>query len=89
MVPQLAKADILTETPEPMGPGRDSTFEWDAIGKGRHTPLQKATLIYGVVRYRDIFHKSRETWFCYQLIGDGAHRKFIRVSSPPEYSKHT
>jgi hypothetical protein len=59
------------------------------MGKGRHTPLEKATLIYGIVRYRDIFHKSRETWFCYQLLGYRNHRSLIRIGRNPEYNKNT
>ncbi len=87
-IPQLAKEDILDKGMDPVGPGKEDNFEWSATGNGRHS-IQTATIIYGVVKYRDIFGESRETWFCYQLVGDRAHRKLNRVFCGPEYSKHT
>jgi hypothetical protein len=88
LIPQLAKEDILEEGVDPVGPGKDDAFEWNATGNGRHS-INTVTIIYGVVRYRDIFWESRETWFCYQLIGYQGNRKLIRVFCGPEYSKHT
>jgi hypothetical protein len=88
-IPQLAKGDILDEGNDPVGPGKDAEpFEWNASGNGRHS-TQTQTIIYGVVRYRDIFGEGRETWFCYQLVGCQGNRKLIRIFCGPEYSKHT
>lgn len=87
--PILTPSDIIQSEIEPMGPRRDSTFKWDAIGEGRHSPTTAATLIYGVVKYRDIFDKQRETWFCYQLTGYKTQRKMARIPGSPEYNKST
>jgi hypothetical protein len=88
-IPQLTKEDILDEGMDPLGPGKDAApFEWNASGNGRHS-IQTHTIIYGVVKYRDIFGEGRETWFCYQLIGYQGNRKLIRIFCGPEYSKHT
>lgn len=88
-VPQLTKEDVIDEVVEPVGPGKDSTpSEWNATGNGRHS-TQTSTIIYGVVKYLDIFGENRETWFCYRLIGYQGNRKLIRISCGPEYSRHT
>jgi hypothetical protein len=43
---QLTSADIIQNAPEPLGPGRETVFKWDAMGEGRHS-IKTATLIYG------------------------------------------
>jgi hypothetical protein len=86
--PELAKEDILADELEPMGPGKDNVFTWDINGKGYHS-IDTATLIYGVVRYSDIFENNRETWFCYQLTGYKTNREMIRITGEPEYNKNT
>jgi hypothetical protein len=89
LIPVIGPNDIIQNQPDPLGPGRDSVFKWDATGEGQYSPLQAATLIYGVVRYRDIFNNDRETWFCYQMMGYKTNRKLVRVAAPPEYNKNT
>ena len=86
--PELASEDILADGLEPMGPGKDNVFTWDINGKGSHS-IDTATLIYGVIRYTDIFTNNRETWFCYQLTGYKTNRKMIRITGEPEYNKNT
>jgi hypothetical protein len=87
--PQLTGEDVLSRTPEPIGPGKDSVFKWDASGRGSHSPFGAATILYGVVKYQDVFRENRETWFCYQLTGDAAHRELIRINAPPNYTTYT
>jgi hypothetical protein len=86
--PELSREDILADDLEPMGPGKDNVFVWDINGKGYHS-IDTATLVYGVVRYTDIFKNKRETWFCYQLTGYKNSRKVIRVTGELEYNKNT
>jgi hypothetical protein len=89
-IPELARGDILgdADAVEPLAPGRDFKLDWIATGIGRHS-IQTATLIYGMVKYRDIFEKDRETWFCYQFVGYRTQRKLIRVMAAPGYNKNT
>jgi len=88
-IPELTEEDIIDKGYDPVGPGKDAIpFTWDATGTGKHS-TRTATIIYGVVRYADIFRENRETWFCYQLVGDAAHRKLTRIYCGPDYSKQT
>jgi hypothetical protein len=86
--PELAREDVLADELEPLGPGKDNIFTWDINGKGYHS-IDTATLIYGLVRYTDIFKNNRETWFCYQLTGYRTNREMIRITGEPEYNKNT
>jgi len=88
VTPKLAKEDILEEGFDPLGPGKDAVYEGNITGTGRHS-TQTATIIYGVVKYRDIFGENRETGFCYQFSGYQGNRKLVRIFCGPEYSKQT
>ncbi len=62
-IPELNTQDVIQDGPEPLSPDSKPTiFVWYAVGKGKHS-IAQLTIIYGVVRYRDIFGKQRETCF--------------------------
>jgi hypothetical protein len=87
--PMLGEDDIIQYGPEPIGPEEVTTFEWrHPKGNGRHS-IQTLTLVYGVVKYRDIFGKGRETWFCYRMMGYRTNRQFVRLPGHPKYNRNT
>jgi hypothetical protein len=86
--PSLSSKDVVQHEPEPLGPGGSSKKVLDIQGEGRHS-LTTSTLVYGVIRYRDIFEKDRETWFCYQMSGYRTNYLLTRISGNPEYNRNT
>ena len=87
--PALGWDDIIQHGPEPVAPEQVTIFEWKhPKGNGRHS-IKTLTLVYGVVKYRDIFGKERETWFCYRMMGYRTNREFVRLPGHPEYNKNT
>jgi hypothetical protein len=48
--------------------------------------LWAMAVIYGVVRYHDVFGKGRETFFGYRLT---IRNRFERLSGYPEYNNNT
>ncbi len=82
--PQLQGAEISYDPePLPVG-GPESIQNWSLIGDG-WAGEGRFTLIYGVVKYRDVFSPSRETWFGYMVKSDG---RLERIAHP-EYNKNT
>jgi hypothetical protein len=82
--PELRGAEISYDL-EPLAVGgRDSIQHWSLIGDG-WAGMGAATLIYGVVKYRDVFSPSRETWFGYMVAADGS----LAPVAHPEYNKNT
>jgi hypothetical protein len=89
-VPQLTSEDIIQHDLEALPPdGKPNSFVWDASGKGNRLMTRSLTIIYGVVRYRDIFNKQRETWFGYRVVGYKTNRQFVRLAGHPKYNRHT
>jgi hypothetical protein len=83
--PQLQGAEISYD-PEPLAVGGADSFQhWSLIGDG-WAGEGRFVLIYGVVKYRDVFSPSRETWFGYIVKPDG-HR--LERIAHPEYNKNT
>jgi len=86
--PNWDKLEIVETSPVPLGTGQaqphTERFEFRAIAQG-HEQLGKMSIIYGIVKYRDIFGKERRTTFGYRLTTD---RKFVRLEYP-EYNHHT
>ncbi|HZC21838.1 MAG TPA: hypothetical protein VE866_00750, partial [Candidatus Binatia bacterium] len=76
--PELSLKDIVDNRVEPVGPKSESKFTWNPTGTGRQT-IEKLAVIYGVVRYRDIFEQNRETWFAYRMDGFRNARSFTRL----------
>jgi hypothetical protein len=82
--PLLQGAEISYD-PEPLAvDGSESFQHWSLTGDG-WAGAGRFTLIYGVVKYRDVFSPSRETWFGYIVKPDG---RFERIAHP-EYNKNT
>src|ERR1700675_2736329 len=60
--PVIATSDIISNESEPVAPGEPAaSVDWQPIADGRHIILTTHAVFYGVVKYRDIFGKSRET----------------------------
>lgn len=87
--PRLESTEIIQVGPEPIGIGealpREVRSPWipEAIG---HQELGKISVVYGVVRYRDIFDRRHETVFGYRITPSG---EFVRIENRPEYNKNT
>ena len=86
--PQFDKDNVIDDKLESVGPGQDCKVSWNPVGTGRRT-TDKVALIYGVVRYSDIFNKNRETWFGYKLDGFSNARSLSRLSGHPDYNKYS
>ena len=86
--PNLESAEFIQAGPTPIGTGRAFPhtdilpFEPVAMGHQEHG---KMSVIYGIVKYRDIFHERRETTFAYRIL-DG---ELKRLEGYPEYNKNT
>jgi hypothetical protein len=86
--PNLESAEFIKAGPIPIGTGRALThtdaLQFQPVAAGRQQD-ERMAVIYGIVRYRDIFGKHRETTFGYR-IADGEIR---RLEGYPEYNKNT
>ncbi len=82
--PQLEDADAFQDEPEPLAeiPSRCH----HVVEPRPVNPSGPTTFIYGVVKYRDIFNRSRETFFGYRHDPTG---KLERIAGYPEYNKNT
>jgi len=84
--PPLEKADIIQHGREPLGVGRidepitRQTAMPLAEGQAEHGQL---SIIYGAVKYRDVFGKRRITTFGYQVTMDF---KLKRLEGYPKYN---
>jgi hypothetical protein len=87
--PDLTSAEFIQAGPEPIGIGKalphTNHISWQAIGAG-HEGLGKMMVVYGVVKYRDIFNKHRETTFGYRITPS---RELVRLEGSREYNRHT
>jgi hypothetical protein len=86
--PYIGPDTLVQNEPEPIAPGKPSTWSGSITGKGHHS-LDTMTVVYGVVKYRDIFGKNRETWFAYRVVGYKTNRQLVRLANYPQYNKHT
>jgi hypothetical protein len=82
--PDLESAQVIQAGPIPIGPNREDELHFEPKAL-RHHESSKMTVIYGAVRYRDIFGKQRQTTFAYRVL-DGQLR---RLEGYPEYNKNT
>jgi len=83
--PDMSSAEIIQHEPEPMAAGASSTYKWSTVCEGRHGP-HTCTLLYGIVKYRDIFEKERETRFGYFLT---VNNELERLAKFPRYNLNT
>ena len=88
--PPLDQADYVQVEPEPVTPGKDSKNDYSPT---IHLPRPKQdgelVVLFGVVRYRDIFDEIRETTFGYSISLYGGTRKRLFAHTHPEYNKNT
>lgn len=88
--PVIAPTDIINDEFEPVAPGEAATsIHWEPLADGRHVILTTRAVFYGVVKYRDIFGNSRETWFGCELKGHRNGRRLERLAGFPEYNRAT
>ncbi len=83
--PDLTSAEFVHAVPEPIGVGKANQISWPATATG-HESLGKMMVVYGVVKYRDIFDKPRETTFAYRITPS---TELVRLEGKREYNKHT
>ena len=83
--PELASAESVRAGPEPIGVGKTNQIAWMATATGHESP-GKMMVVYGVVKYRDIFDKLRETMFGYRITPS---RELVRLEGKREYNKNT
>jgi len=86
--PNLELTELIEASPTPLGTGQalphTERLSFPITAQG-HEELGRMNVIYGVVKYRDIFGKNRKTTFGYRLTPD---RRFVRLEYA-EYNKHT
>jgi hypothetical protein len=82
--PELRSAQVIQTGPMPLGPGQTDELRFVPVAKGRQEEGKNA-VIYGVVRYRDIFGKHRQTTFAYKLLNN----ELSRLEGYPEYNRNT
>jgi len=87
--PPLESADIIQVGPEPLGIGKtdEPVTRQDAmpIAEGQAEDRQ-LSVIYGIVRYRDIFGKRRSTTFGYHITSS---LELKRLEGYPAYNENT
>lgn len=88
--PNLTATEFLQVATEPIGTGKGALphtteLHWDSLAKG-HQQTGEMMVIYGMVKYRDIFNKPRTTRFAYRITPD---MKFIRLENYPKYNENT
>ncbi len=79
---EFREGDYFFFGPEPIGIETESTITTTLTCKGQRE-LGKALLVYGIVKYRDIFSPDRETRFGYMITNTHLHRiASVRLSIP-------
>ncbi len=86
---------LLDQTPvrdagiEPLAPDKESVWSVQPGCEG-HADFGKITIIYGVVKYRDIFNEMRETTFGY-MVGPSRElkRELERIPGVVAYNRYT
>ncbi len=83
--PDLSSAEFVQTGLQPIGVGGANQSPWQATAKGHEAPGKMMT-VYGIVKYRDIFDKPRETTFGYRITPS---RELVRLEGKREYNRHT
>jgi hypothetical protein len=83
--PELQLVPVSDPILEPIATSGKSTWHAEPGCKGK-PDVGKITIIFGMIKYRDIFNKTRETRFGY-MVSPG--RDLERIPSYPEYNKYT
>ena len=82
--PDLESAQVIQAGPTPIGPGREDEVQFVPVAKGSQED-SKIAVIYGDVKYRNIFGKNRQTTFGYRLLTT----ELTRLEGYPEYNNNT
>ena len=86
--PNLESAQSIQAGPRPIGPGQGPSHmdSWHFVAEAMgHQKQGEMTVIYGLVKYRDIFSRRRETTFGYRVLNG----ELTRLEGYPEYNKNT
>jgi hypothetical protein len=84
--PDLSGTIVFQAEPELLAGGQESHRHFDIGGNPRE--FGKTTIIYGIVRYRDVFDRDRYTTFGYMLSPDKPPR-IERIPNYPQYNENT
>jgi len=86
-IPDLTATKIFDDRLEPLAAGKESLRKKDEyFSVPGHQSLDEWVVLYGVVRYRDVFGRNRQTTFGYEVtIGD----RIERLSGYPKYNENT
>jgi hypothetical protein len=85
--PDLQKMHTMQFSPEPIKSGKESIPTNGAMGCRGHLNDSQTLIMYGVVRYRDVFSEDRETfWGYYWKLGHGPGLPRL---AEPDYTKRS
>jgi hypothetical protein len=84
--PNWETVDIIQSEPEPVPVGKKSKPKDQGLHCNKGRDFGKMMVVYGIVKYRDIFAADRSTSFGYEVRVDGA---LERLACYPEYNKNT
>jgi len=85
--PDLQKMHTMQFSPEPIKSGKESIPTDGAMECRGHLNDSQTLIIYGVVRYRDVFSEDRETfWGYYWKLGHGPGLPRL---AEPDYTKRS
>jgi hypothetical protein len=82
--PHFESAQFSQAGPIPIGTAQSDSVPFEPTAVGRQEE-NKLTVIYGIVKYRDIFGKRRRTTFAYRILNG----ELRRLEGYPEYNKNT
>ena len=85
--PDLNATRVFDSRAEPLAAGKESQRKKDEyFSAPGYQSLDEWMVLYGVVRYRDVFGRERQTTFGYEVtIGD----QIERLSGYPKYNENT
>ena len=84
--PNWATVEIIQTEPEPLSVGETGLAKDEGLTCNKGRDFGKMTVVYGLVKYRDVFAADRATSFAYIIRADG---KLERLPGYPEYNKNT
>lgn len=86
VTPNWDAVPVIQSEPEPLSVGEASAPKDEALVCNKARDSEKMIVVYGLVKYRDVFSPGRTTSFAYKIRVDG---KFERLSGYPEYNMNT
>jgi hypothetical protein len=88
-VPQMDGAEVLNYIEPLTANGPESKLRRRPCCEGLVQPEGPVLLVYGVVKYRDVFRMNRETWFGYEISGAASDPRLGRLAGYQEYNHCT